>query len=1056
MKIPYFSMKIKVLTETPFYIYNASAGSGKTHALVKAYLGTLFAEDNPEAYRHALAMTFTNKAVAEMKERILQSLEEFAYGNGKNDMLSELSASLQLSPNSLRTRSKKLLKSVLHNYSFFDVSTIDEFMHRVIRTFAFELRIPLDFKVEVDVERMLLDVVDTLIDKAGTDDLLTRVLVDFALEKVEEDKSWDLSYDLHTVSKLWLNEDQRVHLERLQDRSLDDFVALRTHLLREYDRQLENVQREATEVLSILEDEGLTPSDFVRGSLPKHFSDLQRDPLKVTYASKWKQHIETAELYSKKLSDETKVKIEALRPTFENYFYSTKRGVSKLAFYRNFLSQLTPISLLTAMGQELSILAEQENLVPVSEFNHIIYQVVKQGPIPFLYERLGVRYQHYFVDEFQDTSQLQWENLIPLFSYALHTEVAPRRTGTLMIVGDAKQSIYRWRGGSTEQFIGLCQDKNPFHIEKEIRNLPKNYRSYDTIVDFNNRFFKRAAHHFKDDSYKEIYLRGSGQLLNDKKGGYVNIRFIEAENRELEDEQYPEQVLQILEELSIKGYQWKDICILTRRRSESIIISEYLAQHNVSVLSSETLLLKNSARVRFLISFLQLMVQPQDQESKLQVLTYIVEHVLSVNDEHQFIEKYLKHATTGQMFQEFAELGIDLIWIDIEQQPLYEAVENIARTFGLLDTSDAYIHFLMDEILGFSEGDQVTAAEFLDYWDKKKDELSIGAVAGNHAVRMMTIHKAKGLEFPVVIFPYADIDMLFEKGSTVWFPLKGNDHVGFDEAYLRLNNSLSEYSNLGHALFEERGEQLRLDNMNLLYVALTRPVEQLYILTNQNRKTRDEIPKRFTDLFVDYLKFSKVWQEDKLHYSFGSPERTSLQETDDQEVIPINFISVPKEVHQLYILTREGYLWDMAREKAIERGNLIHDILSRIRTYKDIQWAFEEYKFKGQLNEEQVHLLRPLVEAIVYHPILKNYYTDSYTIYNEQEIVTSRGRVLRPDRILIDGRESVILLDYKTGAKNSRYRQQMEQYTDALLEMGYVSVKKILVYIDEEIEIEIL
>ena len=573
----------------PFTIYNASAGSGKTFTLVKEYLKILLASNSPYKFKHILAITFTNKAVAEMKDRIIETLKQFSDAGileTPNSMFLAICEELDMEPKRLHEKSEKLLETIIHNYAAFDISTIDGFTHKLIRTFAYDLKLPLNFEVELDQDSLLNEAVDSLITKAGTDKTLTKILVDFAIEKADDDKSWDVAFDFNKIAKLLVNENDIPFINQLKDKTLDDFKVLKSQLQKERLTAENSIIEQAKNALTLIEEAGLEFGDFSRSSLPKHFQNLLNKKFDIKFDSNWQTDLlENNALYPKKVSDDVASIIDQIQPQLATAFLETKQAVFHLKFLIAFYKNVTPLSVLNAINNELALLKSDQNKMLISEFNSIISKEIKNQPTPFIYERLGEKFDHYFIDEFQDTSAMQWENLIPLLSNSLSAE-----NGSAMLVGDAKQAIYRWRGGKAEQFIGLFNNDNPFYVEKQVENLPTNYRSFKEIVTFNNGFFKfLATQVFTNKDYETLYENANqNTFLEDS--GYVNFNFLDLEKDDDKNEQYSEQVLNTINNCLKNGFKLEDICVLVRKKKEGVAVANYLSQHQIPIISSETLL----------------------------------------------------------------------------------------------------------------------------------------------------------------------------------------------------------------------------------------------------------------------------------------------------------------------------------------------------------------------------------------------------------------------------------------------------------------------------------
>ncbi|WCO01805.1 UvrD-helicase domain-containing protein [Psychroserpens ponticola] len=1045
--------------QTPFTIYNASAGSGKTYTLVQDYLKILFTSNSLLTFRNILALTFTNKAVGEMKERIIDTLKTFSDASilsSSNSMFETIAKDLNLEPKGLHEKSKLLLHTMVHNYAAFDISTIDKFNHKLIRTFAHDLKLPVDFEVELDTKNMLGKAVDKLIEKAGSDKELTKVLVDFAIEKTDDDKSWDISYDFNTIAELLINENEIPYIDQLKDKTLNDFNALKTNLQKQYRTHSDQVVEVAKKTLELISQSQIEHADFSSSYLPKHFIKLADGNFNVSFAPKWQNDLlEGFPIYPKKVSDDVGETIEGIRQQLIDAFHETKNAVFQIKFLKNALNNITPLSVLGAIKKTLDELKLEDNLLLISEFNAIINNEIREQPTPFIYERIGEKFKHYFIDEFQDTSELQWENLIPLVDSAITGQNLKGETGTAMIVGDAKQAIYRWRGGRAEQFIDLYSEGNPFHIDKTVENLPSNYRSYKRIVEFNNTFFSHiSSFAFSNEQHQHIYKNAHQELVFENEG-YVELSFLNIDDED-KNELQCDAVLNRIEKAQQNGFALKDICIIVRRKKEGIAIAEYLSSKHYSIISSETLMLKNSPEVNFIVHLLTLAIQPKNDEIKIELLSYLAEYKLSLDDKHAFFSQLI-HNDIFNLFKALKDFGYTFDFNRFLQLPIYEAIESIIRQFNLNASSNAYIQFFLDEVLDYSQKYNTSLSGFLEFWDRKKESLSIVSPQGENAVQIMTIHKSKGLEFPVVIFPYANQNIYFDLNPKVWIPVEKDNFNGFSHLYLNQNKDLKDYNETSNTIYNDYQSELELDSINLLYVVLTRAIEHLYIISelDLDKKTQTEKLKHYSGLFINYLKTTNHWNDNTLTYSFGNPIKTSEKQKETHNTIYQNeFISTAKEEHNLNIVTSSGYLWNTLQEKAIEKGNLIHDIMSEIKTIDDVEHVLKGFENLGKVNTLQYDELKVTVYDIINHSQLQPYFNSEHTIYNEQDIMTKEGYLLRPDRVVINAKNEAVIIDYKTGLTNPIHQEQLYDYQLVLEDMNFKVIKKILIYINDVITIK--
>ncbi|WP_299883383.1 exodeoxyribonuclease V subunit beta [uncultured Lacinutrix sp.] len=1042
-----------------FRVYDASAGSGKTFTLVKEYLKILFASTSNYQFKHILAITFTNKAVGEMKARIIEMLKLFSdieILETPNSMFKAICEELPIEDDTLHKRSKIILNTIMHNYAAFDISTIDGFNHRLIRTFAYDLKLPLNFEVELDVKSLLNEAVDSLIAKAGSDKRLTKILVDFAIEKADDDKSWDVSKDFNSIANLLIKENDLEFIKTIEDKTLDDFKELKKLLISEIETSKKNIINSATSVLELITKNGLDFTDFTRGTLPNHFKKARELNFTRLYDNQLENNIsERIKVYNKTL-DETKASIiESILPQIEKAYHNTKRAVFNYKFLNAFYKNLTPLSVLNVINKELNILKEEQNKMLISEFNNIISKEISGQPTPFIYERMGEKFRHYFIDEFQDTSQMQWGNLIPLVENTLSGQNIKGEQGTAMLVGDAKQAIYRWRGGKAEQFIGLFNEDNPFHVEKQLENLPANYRSFENIVDFNNRFFEfLSTTVFMNLDYSNLYKHASQDFFIEEKG-YVNLKFIDFDTGENRNDLYTNEVLESVNSCLENGYTLKDICILVRKKKEGIAIAEFLSSKGLKITSSETMLISNSPEVNFVNNLLILLVNPNDSESRLSILDFLAQKY-SIKDKHEYFQNHIKIELT-ELFKSFESFGIFINSKIIIQQALYDVVETIVREFKLVDSSNAYIQFYLDLVLEYSQKNISDVLSFLDYFEKKKDSLSIVSPQNQDAIQIMTIHKSKGLEFPVVIFPYADLDIYREIEPKEWIALDAEKYKGFTHTLLNYNKDFELYGDVGNYIYKRHQAELELDNVNLLYVALTRPIEQLYVIGKKDIDSKGFVkPNTYSGMLINYLMQSNHWDNSKMEYSFGSQKRSITKAVNNKnETIELEeFISTAKQDHNIKVITNSGYLWDTNQEQAIEKGNLLHDIMEHIKTENDVDFAINDFITSGVINNEQADALRVSILQIINHPDLKKYYSESNTVYNERDIISKTGKIYRPDRLIINNENEVVIIDYKTGLHNPKYQHQLQDYHDVLEEMEFKVSKKILIYINKDITIK--
>ncbi|MCK4765613.1 MAG: UvrD-helicase domain-containing protein, partial [Candidatus Aminicenantes bacterium] len=613
-----------------FVLYRSSAGSGKTYTLVKEYLKIVL--QKPERFKNILAVTFTNKAAGEMKDRIVLALQNLSAGKDP-----ELEATLikelgRRAPKDVKKSSADILTWILHNYSDFAIMTIDSFIHRVIKAFALEIGLPLNFGITLNYEGMETYVIENLLGDVGRDEFITGIILEFVFARIKAEKSWNIEGEIKRFEK-----------EILSEKNIDWVQGLAALDNVEYYRlieQLGDLSRGFVEALNeaggrglrLIEKAGLTINDFAykksgaAGFLIK-CRDLKTGGLKSFTMSK--RFLEGV-WYSKSQDTGIRAAIEGLLQAGLTAIkeeisglYDSEHGRALTALFASDNIYLTAV--ISRIKEQIDDYKEKNNLIPISEFNVRVYEIIKKAPIPFLYSILGEKYNHYLIDEFQDTSRLQFENLLPLFRNALGEGFFS------MAVGDGKQSIYRWRGGDVEIMEQELQNRLPAG-QLEIKRLHKNFRSSRNVVEFNNSFFAKTGDFYKEDNLLLEHIYGdTAQETVRKEGGFVSLRFIEAEAAPLSSPSTSPQVvgvfdsvIRIIEDCRKRGYEYNDIAILVRENREGREIAENLLQESIPVVSPDSLVLMDVSLVRFLIDVLTYLSSPEDKIAEAAIIYFIL------------------------------------------------------------------------------------------------------------------------------------------------------------------------------------------------------------------------------------------------------------------------------------------------------------------------------------------------------------------------------------------------------------------------------------------------
>ncbi|WP_291132556.1 UvrD-helicase domain-containing protein [Flavobacterium sp. UBA7682] len=1047
------------MQKTAFSIYDASAGSGKTYTLVKEYLKIILLSKKPDAYRNILAITFTNKAVHEMKSRVVESLSEFAKENPSDkalQLMQDIQRETGLSLATITEKAKSIIKNLIHNYASFDISTIDKFTHKVIRAFAHDLNLPITFEVSLDTENLLTEAVDAIIAEAGNDETLTNLLVDFTMEKTDDDKSWDISREIMDTGKLILNENNREEITHFQNKTITEFIEIKNKLTELCDELETKTVEAASEILLLIQNKGIDLKSFSRETFPNHIKSI----VEKRFNPINKRYYQFEDISINKTASDRAI-IENIIPDLLEMLASIYATFEKKNFYEAFLKNITPLSLLNTVSNELGKIQKEQNILSIAEFNKLINEQIQNQPAPFIYERLGEKYRNFFIDEFQDTSEMQWQNLIPLIDNALSSEDLNGEQGSLMIVGDPKQSIYRWRGGKAEQFIELVKGKNPFvNPDWKPFSLGTNYRSYSEIIDFNNKLFGFLSNEFAHADYKDLYQNHSHQKFNSKTGGYVNISFVPKIDKETFDDEenlaknelYLQATLATIEKVKQNGFRYKDMVILTRKKAHGTEVANYLTENGIPILSSESLLLGASSEVQGVIHILRYLKNSHDLQSKANFLYYLAsqQEQLAI---HDFIAQGMEQKSETEFQNWLTTFNIDFSFQNIRKKSLYEATEIIIAKVIPMAKRNAYIQFFLDEVLQRDLKNQAGISDFLSYWDNNSEKLSIPSPEGNDAVRIMTIHKSKGLEFPVVIFPFAEED--YSKGPREKMWLNADEAIiGLPKALVDKSSKVEGYGEEATLVYQQKKQEELLDNINVLYVALTRAEEQLYIISGmQGRsKTSGEYPNNMATFFIKFLE-DKGFDESKFEYSFGEAKKLSDTKDliDETETIPQLVATLnPKNIK---IAQKESLMWNTQQQKAIEFGNILHEILSFVKSKDDIDLALTKAIENGLIVASQKEEVEQTIQQVVNHSDLLSFFAIGNKILNEKTIIQKEGNLVKPDRMVINTNQEIYLLDYKTGAHQTKYTLQLENYQNAIEKMGFKVTKKALVYIGERLEI---
>ena len=1047
-------------------LYNSSAGTGKTFTLVKEYLKIVLKDNNSLRYRHILAITFTNKAASEMKERVLDALKAFAgitELKGTPKALYEVllnppkdERGIDITAEQLQKRSYKVLKSILHNYNDFAISTIDKFTHKVIRTFAHDLQLPLNFNIELSDKEVLKSAIDMLVAQVGNNDKLTKILVEYAIQKSDDEKSWNVENDLLSFAEKLLKDDSEKYINSIKELSISDFEEVKKHIKRSIIEFEGEVIAKANQVLVFIDEKGIEHNTFFHSDYPNYWKKVK----KLEDFSIGKRLASTLsgekDLYSKGKTQVQKNLIDLNKGDLLRFFDEFKEFLNDnqtdYLIHKEVLKNLYNLAVLNEIEKTINEFKSENNLLNLSDFNKKIAAIVATEPAPFIYERLGEKYHHYLIDEFQDTSTTQWHNLLPLVDNSL------ANGNYNMIVGDAKQAIYRWRGGEVEQIIAFPKvfghNNNPLLLEREEsldRNFKKkelntNYRSKAEIVDFSNQFFQSVAPHLLD-KYAELYKNLNQKFEPTNIGGGIEILGFSGindknkEDTELYKFKTLNYVLEKVDECVKSNYKLKDIAVLCRNNKNAVEIAEFLLSNGKNVISSESLLLNNSKEVTFLLDIMRYLTNTSDIKYQVKIMDYLTTRVYNETLFEQYQSKdlltYLKSKNIHFSFNKIANYS------------LYELVEELILLFNLDKTVNLYIQFFIDKAHEYASKNDNSILNFIDWWELKSEKFSVVMPEGMDAVKVMTIHKSKGLEFPVVIYPYADTVVK-----------KGEDYFWTDE--LELQNLKAAVLPIKEELvntkfaeaYNEEMDKAKLDLTNMVYVAFTRPKDRLYIITK--RGVNNSKNGSVGDYLLDYCLTKTENKIGDFHYKFGLfNDKKKEKEEDKEEALVFNAVTYNNWRDKIKISYQAPLIWDVENPETIgEHGTLIHNILAKIKTPNDLEGVLASYLLKGLISSEEEPIVRQSIQNLFKNPTIKNWFEDVDELKNERSILLQNGKSYQPDRVVVKNNKTFVI-DYKTGEREEKHKEQITNYRNLLAEMGYQNISAQLLYVNDGSLVEV-
>ena len=1056
-------------------IYRSSAGSGKTYTLVLEYLHLVLR--HPEDYRHILAITFTNKAADEMKSRVIRALTELQQESNPG-----LAAALQqlLPEVILRDRAALTLKLILHDYSSFSVSTIDSFFQRLLRSLAREIHLPLRLEIDLDEEDVCKEVVDRLLREAGKDEELTRWLEQLILHKIEADRGWNIEQDLFVVAKQLFRDDQG-NTRVLDRKTVHDFYHDLTTFRKSFEKSLQEIGREA---IDVIRNAGLKVDDFSFGKsgVAGYLDRLQnaRDPDAVTATKRALAAAENPEAWAAKKSEHRQEIVHLaesrLLPLLRKAIEIQDRDLRRYATGFQLLKTLYLFGIVNDLSLHYRDYRNENNKILISDTPRLLGAVMQESDAPFIYEKVGTRYKYLLIDEFQDTSLIQWQNILPLLEHTLGSGFMA------LVVGDAKQSIYRWRGGDMSLLLqGIRRDLRAFGSLFMEDVLDTNYRSKREIVLFNNSFFEKVPPLLEDVKeagalplLRQAYGAGLAQAVAKKNdiGGFVRIRPLTASTDPATGEERTwkaaaiEATADTIGQLLKRGYQLRDITLLVRNNRDGNLLATELFQRGFrDIISPDSLLLGTHPLIQFLLNVFRYLADPGNSIAKSQLLHYYVTQLREQDGvslhrlfaDHQLKSRKRPSATislfdsevhTDNAFNQLLPETFTAHLPYLSKLPVYELSEQLAAIFLLNREPDAYLQRFQDLALEFTQNDSGNLTAFISWWDENEIGLTKSVVVPEdvNALRIMSIHKSKGLQFPIVIIPFTDWSLFPKANEWIWAT---TDEPPFDQiGKVALNTGKKLLGTAYEAAYREEIQQQLVDNANLLYVAFTRAEHELHIFLPEDSGGElskvSQLVSRTCDSMDKLIRSGEEWQAGEP--SVAPADSSSGTTTDVLRSYPIHRwqerISIASKARDL------TGMWEEEKSSGKRFGIIVHRLLSEITASSDIERAVQAQVFDGLLREEEAEEVERQVRAGMELPGMEAYYEDGWTARAEQEILLPDGSSQRPDRVVFNANR-IRIVDFKTGAERPAHRQQLSSYCDLLKQMGYAIDRASLAYLRE-------
>tara|TARA_B100001093_G_scaffold520352_1_gene614970 strand:- start:9900 stop:12965 length:3066 start_codon:yes stop_codon:yes gene_type:complete len=994
-------------------------------------------------YQKILAITFTNKAASEMKDRIIYYLRCLSLGKDIDNVLDSITKDSIYQNQSVFDAAKEIYSHIIHHYNKLSISTIDKFTTHLVRSFSKDLGLSYNFDLELDKSKIMEPVIALMLSEVSNKgDDLSELLVGFVMSKVDEGKSSDIEVDLNDFSSELFKEGVYDYFNK-NKLSIKDYINVKNNLLKKTKELEYDIKQLKNQVCLYFSLNNLTKDHFTRGT----FYDLFAKKLNSKNYEKWmpsktlQNNIENGFWCSKNANQIIKSQVSLCVNELNNFYQHLIVLLKDFFSYRQVLKNIYPLSVLLELNFRKEKYKKDNNIEQLFDFNKKINEIISSESSAFIYERIGERYQHYLIDEFQDTSIMQWQNLLPLLVDSLDY-------GKSYIVGDGKQSIYRWRGGEAEQFLQLpaiyksqnlifkseWEGKLNQHYHSNI--LDFNYRSREEIVKFNNLFFEKTKYLLSKD-LQDMY-KNHHQKVVKKSGGFVHIELFDGDKQDYR-EKILKKIVDIIKDLVIeRKSHYKDFTILCNTSKRVSLVANHLLEMDIPVVSSEGLLLSSSSKVNFLICVLEYLNDPYNFVARAAIVSYLSKNKL-ISTELHLLNLQLKDINEFRNILEKSRIIINEV--KLLKFSFYEMIEQLMLDLKI--KTDVYVDFFLDFVFEYSKNIDCNLPSFLRYWDERKQKEAIVIPEGINAVQIMTIHKSKGLAFKNVIIPFN------------WQDTKNKNDIWVDSAnYFNgllpssLIKSSSKLENTFFANDFKKDYNLRLlDNLNKLYVATTRAKDRLYIFSksfSKNIKNDYRYKGNLNSFLFDY--------DDNYPLFMGEDIITENKQNISHDLFKVkeNHKLNWREIISIKHSASEIFDIDQSKNKK-DQGKLLHKILADIHYLEDKKQVIESYCSLSEYKKQDFNEIKSIINKFFLSEDILRYFEHNWVVRTEKEILMPDGKTYIPDRLLFHKKsDEVVVIDYKTGKVKKEHESQILNYAKALSNMGYNNIKKVLIYVNKD------